>query len=308
MSHDKPNEEIRELAALYSLGALTQHEAQCFETHIREGCPVCEAEYRRFKHITAEIGLTANEAPPPDYIRELILARVGRQPTVEAPRTEPPLAEAPLAGAPLAGAEKEETAPQNPPAKAPRPVLTQPVRERPSAFPWILAAIFAIVAVWALYTYNSVKGDKAALEDKIASAQTEIADMEALLNIQQNRRGELEEIISTVSKPETRILHLAGKDPAPSSSGAIFWDAQLNKCLIFGYMPPTPSGKTYQLWYMTTSAMIPSGFLKPGPNGRIYGWFSIPPEITNMTMVITLEPESGSKSPSLPYYAIGRND
>jgi hypothetical protein len=53
LSHEKPTEEIRELAALFSLGALSQHEARSFEAHIQEGCQVCEKEYNKFKHITA---------------------------------------------------------------------------------------------------------------------------------------------------------------------------------------------------------------------------------------------------------------
>ena len=81
LSHDKPNEEIRELAALFSLGALTQHEADSFEAHMREGCPVCEAEYDRFKHITAEIGLTVNETDTSsNYVEhpELVAQRIKR--------------------------------------------------------------------------------------------------------------------------------------------------------------------------------------------------------------------------------------
>lgn len=292
MNHEKPNEEIRETAALFSLGALTQHQARSFEAHLQEGCPVCEAEYHKFKHIAAEIGLAANEAPAPDYIRELILARIEREIPDEEPGIEP---------------EKVAVLKTQKPEAA-QPILSQSAGGRPSFFPWILAAIFALLAGSIFYAYHSEQAETDRLKAELSTARSDIQDLETLIDIQKGRRGELEQIISTVSKPETRILHLAGLAPAPSGSGAILWDVQQNKCLIFGYMPPEPRGKTYQLWYLTPTAKIPSGSLKTDPAGRIYDWFPIPEEITSVTMVVTLEPEGGSQSPTLPYYAIGRND
>ena len=102
---------------------------------------------------------------------------------------------------------------------------------------------------------------------------------------------------------------MAGLGPVPSASGAMLWDVQQNKCLIFGYIPPAPRGKNYQLWFLTsTDKKIPSNTVKTDSTGRIYDWFPIPEDISGLTMVITLEPEGGSKIPTLPYYAIGRND
>lgn len=292
MSHEKPSEEIRELAALYALGALTQHEARSFETHIREGCPVCEAEYLRFSHITAEIGLAANEAEAPAYIREMILARIER----EKPAKAQP-----------APTEKPEPAPKVAPAPAPRPMLTMAPVERPSIFPWVLVAILAVTTALGFWAYYSQQSDNNRLKQEMASVKTDLGDLQTLYDIQKGRRGELEQIISTVSQPQTHILRLEGLAPAPTSSGEILWDVQQHKCLVFGFMPDAPQGKAYQLWFLTTSAKIPSGTLKPDPAGRIYDWFPVPEDITTMTMVITLEPAGGSRAPTLPYYAIGRD-
>ena len=293
MSHDKPTEEIREIAALFSLGALTQHEAASFEAHIRKGCPVCEAEYYKFKHITAEIGLAVNEANAPDYIRELILARIERETPEETPDAE---------------SEEEVTVAETPPEASSRPILTQPPGRQRSIFPWILAVLFAIAAGAVFYFYHleQVKSDR--LNTEIAEAQSQIKSLETSLNSQKDGPEELEQIISVVSKPETRIFHMAGLT-GNIASGAILWDVQKNECLIFGYIPPAPEGKTYQLWFLTPSSeKIPSGLLKPDSAGRLYGEFPIPEEISSLTMVITLEPEGGSKIPTLPYYAIGRHD
>jgi hypothetical protein len=312
LSHEKPTEEIRELAAFYSLGALTQHEARSFEAHLREGCPVCEAEYYKFKHVTAEIGLAANEIAVPDYLRELILARIERAPNLPAADLageDFPPKNLPGAGeSAAAAADKKESAPQASQAPAAKPVLSQPVRARPSIFPWILAVLFAAAAIGAYYIYQLEKTAGVRLKEEITQKDKEIVELKVLQKMRLSDRGDLEEIISTVSKPETIILHLSGYSPAPSTSGAIIWNAQDNKCLIFGYMPPPPPGTTYQLWYFTSNEKISAGFLKPDPSGRFYNKFSIPPNIEKLTMIITREPEGGSKTPSTPYYAIGRND
>ena len=329
MIHEKPTEEIRELAALFSLGTLPENEAQRFETHIREGCSVCEAEFRKFKHIVAEIGLAVNEVAAPEYIREIILTRIERKipsEAVEKPKTEPaeqvkPAAEEPKIEPteqikPAAEAPKIEPTEQVKPKKSAkreppptlRPILTQTSMGRPSFFPWILAAILAVITTLTFLAYRSQQSANIQLKDEIASVRSDLEDFQILLDIQKGRQGESDQIISTVSKPETRILHLSGLSPAPSSSGAILLDVQLKECLVFGYMPLPTQGKTYQLWYMTPSAKIPSGTFKPGPSGRIYEQFSIPEDITSMTPVITLEPEGGSKIPTSAYYAIGRNN
>jgi hypothetical protein len=41
MQHDTVNDEIRELASMYALGALTAWQAGDFERHLRDGCAVC---------------------------------------------------------------------------------------------------------------------------------------------------------------------------------------------------------------------------------------------------------------------------
>ena len=89
MKHERATEEIRELAALYALGSLTQHEAQSFEIHMQEGCSVCEAEYHRFARTIAGMGFAAEEVAAPDYIRDLLLARIEREGQPAAPTVAP---------------------------------------------------------------------------------------------------------------------------------------------------------------------------------------------------------------------------
>jgi len=46
---------------------------------MREGCSVCETEFRRFARTIAEMGFASEEVQAPDYIRDLLLARIERE-------------------------------------------------------------------------------------------------------------------------------------------------------------------------------------------------------------------------------------
>jgi hypothetical protein len=46
------------------------------------GCPVCEAEFRRFEHAATGIGFAIEEAEAPEYLRDLLNARIDREPQI----------------------------------------------------------------------------------------------------------------------------------------------------------------------------------------------------------------------------------
>lgn len=79
MSHTAAHEEMRELAALYALGALPPEEARIFEEHLAEGCATCAEELREYESVAAELALTATPAAPPAGARERLLARVSEE-------------------------------------------------------------------------------------------------------------------------------------------------------------------------------------------------------------------------------------
>jgi len=291
LRHERATEEIRELASLFALGSLNQHEARSFEAHIREGCPVCETEFRKFEHIVAGMGFAVGEVPVPDYVRDLLLARIEREDQVTASAAE--------------SKKKVEVRPHVAPA---RPFLAATVKERPSVFPWLLTAGLAITAALAFFAYRSAQNANVQLQASASSAQADAKNLQMLLDIQKERVGELERIFTIASKPDARILHLAGQAPAPSASGAILWDTHQNQCLIFGTFPLPPEGKAYQLWFLTPTAKIAAGLLKPDPVGRFYTLAPVPRDVSSLAVAVTLEPDNGSQIPTMPYVAIGRSD
>jgi len=59
-----PHDEMRDLAALYALGSLTQHEARSFEEHLGEGCGSCTEELGEFNAVVTNLAFAVAAAEP----------------------------------------------------------------------------------------------------------------------------------------------------------------------------------------------------------------------------------------------------
>jgi predicted ChrR family anti-sigma factor len=77
--HPDTVEECTERAALYTLGALSQHEARAFEEHLSEGCEACAAEREAFDGVVSSLAFGVREVDPPTEIREKLMARLGEE-------------------------------------------------------------------------------------------------------------------------------------------------------------------------------------------------------------------------------------
>jgi len=300
VKHERATEETREMAALYALGVLSQHEASSFELHLREGCQVCEEELRKSEQAAARIGLTADEAEPPDYVKDLLLARVERErrilPEPKAPEKQP------IAPVPT------------------QTVVVQPHSEkRRSGIPIGIAAGFAIALVlaflfWNFYIKPARETDSRLQEQKLAEAETEIDGLKQQLSRppqpEQTRPPvEMEKIIELATKPDVKIARLTGQPATPNDTGVVFWDALTNKCTIIGSFTPAPQGKNYQLWFSTPDGRIPVGLLSTDVNGRIFTTIDAPQYPKNvLSMIVSQEPETGSSSPRGPWHATGKID
>jgi anti-sigma-K factor RskA len=295
VKHERATEEIRELAALYALGSLTQHEAHSFEVHMREGCSICEVEFRRFEHIVAGIGFTANEVAPPDYVRDLLLARIEREHRPAAASTQN---------------NSPETKPTQPPpvfTSASKPIFAQQPQKQSNLFSWVLTAVFALAALFMYFAWKSEQDTINQLQTKISVKETDSQELKILLANQKGKIGEFNQILSIANKPGAKISRLAGQPASPSAAGAILWDGAEEKYIAFGTLPSAPEGKVFQLWFLSSMTKIPAGLLRIDSNGRFFVTAPIPHDAANATVAaITLEPDNGSQIPTLPFHAIGR--
>jgi hypothetical protein len=298
LRHERATEELRELAALYALGSLTQQEARSFELHRKEGCSVCEAEFRKFERAVAGIGLAADEAASPEYIRDLLAARMEREPQTAQPTIR------------LNPVREAKAAPESVRPAAPPPFLslsTQPSKNRTSLFPWILVAALTVVALWGLLAYRETREANTELRALVSAAKADSDDLRAKFDSSKEGIASLEQIVSLASKPGARMARLVVQAAAPAFSAALIWDTDENQCLLFGHFAPAPEGKNYQLWFFTPATKVSAGSFKVNAGGRTLVTLPVPRDASGAgAVVITLEPDNGSQIPTSPYYAAGR--
>jgi hypothetical protein len=67
-----PHDEMRDLAALYALGSLTQREARSFEGHLNEGCRSCKGELGGFEVVVSYLAFAAAAVEPPAGVFEKV--------------------------------------------------------------------------------------------------------------------------------------------------------------------------------------------------------------------------------------------
>lgn len=296
MRHERATEELKELAALYALGCLTQHEAHSFETHIKEGCFVCEAELRNCRSAVAGIGLGVNEAPAPEYIRDLLSARIERE-----PKKKPDPAPAP------GPAGKEEPPRPARPAAPAFAAIAAAGDKGPNLLPWVLTATMALAVLIAIYAWNSGRNANAQLQQQLSAAQTDAENLKILFDSREVRAARYDEIARMAGKPGLKASRLIDQSASKEFSALVLWDTEEGQCLFLGELPPAPEGKTYQLWFFSIAAKVPVRLLEAERTGQTFVKAPVPPEAMNATAaVVTLEPAGGSTVPTQPYSAAGR--
>lgn len=113
--------------------------------------------------------------------------------------------------------------------------------------------------------------------------------------------------LATVSKVGTKKIELAGQDAAPNAAAVVYWNPE-NKSVFVDMrsLPKAPKGKVYQLWTLKLDPLTPTdaGLLAYHSDNR----YMLEGKNVSGTeaFAITLEPEGGSKSPTLEQlYVLG---
>ncbi len=284
MKHERSTGEVQETAALYALGALSQHDARAFEGHLKEGCGACSAELKRFQGVVGCLGLTAFDADPPVYLRELLVARVEHS-------------------VPAATAETVAPAEKKPPARsAVRP--RSPLSFWSRALSWAMAVGCAVLAGYSYYYWRQSEQSAQERVAELVAARSDAEQLSKMLELERGRSRELEHLNSILERPGARVLLLTGTEPSSSASVAIFWDVARRRWVVTGHLPEAGPGTVYKLWYVTRTGRFGAGTLSQDSEGHVFTVLEAPETGTDVSQtVITLERDGGAAQPTWPIIA-----
>jgi anti-sigma-K factor RskA len=179
--------------------------------------------------------------------------------------------------------------------KAPR---TEPARPRPSwwaALGWLASAAM-VVALATLWQRNdALRSTAAQLTTVIERQKVELADAE--------RRAEL---LIAPDVAHFEVLPVSLKNPPPYGN-AIYSRQRGGLIFLANNLHSLPASKAYELWLIPRQgAPIPAGVFKADARGRaVLVNPPLPVGVEAKAFAITIEPEQGSETPTMPIVMMG---
>lgn len=164
-----------------------------------------------------------------------------------------------------------------------------------SSLGWIAAAgLVGIVAL--LWTQNSRLRQNAVQLAKFAEQQRITAD----------KSHRIDEIFHAPDAQRIDILPVHQKVAAPAGK-AIYSRERGGLIFVASNLHPLPPQKAYELWLIPTEgAPIPAGVFKPDASGGAMVINPpLPVRVEAKAFAITIEPEQGSTTPTMPIVMIG---
>ena len=265
------HEQFAEDLALYALGSLEGEAVVSLEHHLEE-CAACRQELTRLEGDMALLALTASGPAPPQRARQRLLRAMAREP---------------------------------------RSLRTVFMRRRW----WTLAPMFAslVLAVFAimLWRENARQRDRSeALKIDATRNQATFEEAKHLLALLTDPSAMHVTLVAAPSKPQpgspTRAsVARAGVEP---EGKAIYMPS--NGALVFmaSNLAPLPPQKSYELWLvpMHGEKPMPAGMFKPDPHGNAMVMMPpMAPGVEAKMFAVTIEPEAGSPSPTMPMVLAG---
>jgi len=180
--------------------------------------------------------------------------------------------------------------------REPRSVRTVFMRRRW----WTLAPVFAslVLAIFSILLWREVVRQRDRIEAMRADAAVNQASLE-----------EAKHLLALLTDPSAQHITLVAAKSKPQPAGkAIYMPG--NGALVFmaSNLAPLAPSKTYELWLvpMHGNKPMPAGMFKPDPQGN--AMVMMPPMTAGVearTFAVTIEPEGGSASPTMPMVLVG---
>ncbi len=183
-------------------------------------------------------------------------------------------------------------------AKEPRTQKAQPRRSRAWMFlPWLAAAVFLLAA--GFFWEQS---------DRLAQRVARLQDESKQQQIQLERASEV--VATLTSTDAMRVTLVAAQTPPQPQGKAIYVKERASLIFLASNMPALPPQRAYELWLIpTVGNPIPAGVFKPDSKGSATVVEpTLPAGVEAKTFAITVEPEQGSATPTMPIVMTGAGE
>ena len=142
------------------------------------------------------------------------------------------------------------------------------------------------------------------LAQRVAQLRDESAQQQAQLE-------RAREVVSTLTSTDAlRVTLVAAQAPPQPQGKAIYVRNRSSLIFLASNMPVLPPQKAYELWLIPTNgAPIPAGVFKPDARGSATVVEPpLPGGVEAKAFAITVEPEQGSSSPTMPIVMMGAGE
>ena len=144
--------------------------------------------------------------------------------------------------------------------------------------------------------------------DRLAQQVARLQDQSAQ---QQAQLEQAREVVSTLTSTDAmRVTLVAAQAPPQPQGKAIYVRDRSSLIFLASNMPPLPPQKAYELWLIPTNgAPIPAGVFKPDARGSATVIEPpLPAGVEAKAFAITVEPEQGSSTPTMPIVMMGAGE
>jgi len=144
-----------------------------------------------------------------------------------------------------------------------------------------------------------------------AGLRRQVADMQRDAAGQQLELQHAREIVATLTASDAmRVTLVAAKTPPQPQGKAIYVRDRSSLIFLASNMPAIPAEKIYELWLIPiTGAPIPAGLFKPDAHGSATVINPpLPANVEAKAFAITVEPEAGSTTPTMPIVMVGAGE
>lgn len=253
---------------LYAMGLLSAEENLAVQARLAQS-PELQAELASIQSDLAVLSLSVDEETPAPVARERLMQQVAR--------------------------EKKKVI----------PMPAAPARKS-TPLPWLGWAVAAGFAVASIGLYQSRERLQTTVAEQSAQLKLETAQMATLTADASKARAIMDALTDSSAMRVT--LNLPNTKPSPQGR-ATYVPNKGTLLFAANNLEPLPAAKVYELWVIPANgtAPIPAGTFHPDAHGNANVVLpSIPKGVEAKAFGVTVEPEGGSKTPTLPIIMVGQ--